>query len=110
ARRELSLAPAAGRMQAGAGGRAVRPGCFPGRGDEPYSYVQAADEPATPAVRKALGLAGSGTRVTVPLALRRLPPNARLRTLVAQLVQLRPVLEDAARELWLDLPGEPVQL
>ena len=48
--------------------------------------------------------------MTVPLAVRRLPPNARLRRLVADLVQLRPILEDENRELLLDLDGEPLQL
>jgi hypothetical protein len=49
-------------------------------------------------------------RVTVPLADRRLPPSGRLRRLVADLVQLRPILEDERRELLLDLPGEPLEL
>ena len=38
------------------------------------------------------------------------PANARVRRLVGQLVQLRPVLEDPARQLWLELPGEGAQL
>lgn len=62
---------------------------------------------ATQADLERLGLSRSGTRVTVPLSMRRLPANGRLRSLVAQLVQLRPVLEDPAREVWLELPGEP---
>ncbi|MGI8512424.1 MAG: hypothetical protein ACR2NH_07325, partial [Solirubrobacteraceae bacterium] len=53
-------------------------------------------------------IAGSGTRVSVPLAAARLPAPGRLRTLVARLVQLRPVLEDPAREVSLALPGESV--
>jgi hypothetical protein len=48
--------------------------------------------------------------VTVPLAEGRLPPNARLRRLMSDLVQLRPILEDESRELLLELPGEPLQL
>ena len=48
--------------------------------------------------------------MTVPLADRRLPPSARLRRHVADLVQLRPILEDESREILLDLPGEPLQL
>ena len=48
--------------------------------------------------------------MTVPLALRRLPPNARLRRLVSDLVQLRPILEDPAREVFLELPGEPIEV
>ena len=46
----------------------------------------------------------------MPLADGRLPPNARLRRLVTDLVQLRPILEDDSRELLLELPGEPLQL
>jgi hypothetical protein len=46
----------------------------------------------------------------VPPALRRLPPNARLHRLVSDVVQLRPILEDASRELLLELPGEPLQV
>jgi hypothetical protein len=76
----------------------------------PFAYVHVRDEPAITPARAALGLDGSGARVTVPLAARRLPQPGRLRTLVAQLVQLRPVLEDPARELWLSLPGEPTEL
>lgn len=79
-------------------------------GDDPYAYVHVRDEAATAAARSQLGLDGSGTRITVPLASGRPPANARLRRLVGQLVQLRPVLEDPARELWLELPGEPAQL
>jgi hypothetical protein len=47
--------------------------------------------------------------VTVPLAVERLPSDGRLRTLVSQLVQLRPVLEDSTRELWLALPSGVVE-
>ncbi|MGH2946661.1 MAG: hypothetical protein ACRDPC_10465 [Solirubrobacteraceae bacterium] len=38
----------------------------------------------------------------MPPASGRPPANARLRRLVSQLVQLRPVLEDPAREGWLE--------
>src|SRR5206468_1952844 len=83
---------------------------LPAGGDEPYVYTHVLDTAATPAVRRELGIAHEGTRVTVPLADRRLSPSARLRRLVADLVQLRPILEDESRELLLDLPGEPLQL
>ena len=63
------------------------------------------DEPASAAAR-ARSVSTLGTRITVPLAAGRPPANARLRRLVGQLVQLRPVLEDPARQLWLELPGE----
>ena len=106
--RDVWLAQGGGRIQGLRGGRAVESWFFPAAGDDPYAFAHVLDEPASPATARALGLAGraSGTRVTVPLALTRLPPTGRLRTLVAQLVQLRPVLEDPARELWLELPGE----
>ncbi|MGH2868614.1 MAG: hypothetical protein ACRDNK_13765, partial [Solirubrobacteraceae bacterium] len=58
----------------------------------------------------ALGVSESGTRVTVPLADPRLPATGRLRALVSQLVQLRPIIEDPCRELYLDLPGAPLEL
>ena len=108
--RDVWLAQGGGRIEGVRAGRLVESWFFPAAGDEPYAYVHVRDEPATPPARAALGLDGSGTRVTVPLAARRLPQPGRLRTLVAQLVQLRPVLEDPARELWLSLPGEPVEL
>jgi hypothetical protein len=59
---------------------------------------------------KALGVAVSGARVTVPLSAARLPPAGRLRALVSQLVQLRPILEDSHRQLYLEQPGQTPQL
>ena len=99
--RDVWLAQGAGRIEGVRGGRAVESWFFPSGGDEPYAYAHVRDEPAR---------GPAGTRITVPLAERRLPPPARLRRLVAQLVQLRPVLEDPARQLWLELAGEPRQL
>jgi hypothetical protein len=61
-------------------------------------------------MRRALGVAGGGSRVTVPLPETRLPVPGRLRNMVANLVQLRPILEDPSRELWLALPGRPAEL
>ena len=52
---------------------------------------RARDRAATSA-RSVIGV--SGTRVTVPLSAARLPLAGRLRALVSQLVQLRPILED----------------
>ncbi len=103
--RDVWLAQGAGRIEGVRGGRLVESWFFPARGEGPYAYVHVRDEPATDGHRRALGLGHAGTRVTVPLALERLPPAGRLRTLVATLVQLRPVLEDPARQLWLELPG-----
>ncbi len=108
--RDVWLAQGAGRIQGIRRGRAVESWFFPAAGDEPYFFTHVLDEPATPAIRRAFGIERDGTRVTVPLADRRLPPNQRLRTLVATLVQLRPILEDAERQLYLELPGEPLEL
>jgi hypothetical protein len=103
--RDVWLAQGAGRIEGARGGRAVESWFFPASGDDPYAYLHVRDEPAP-------NLA-SGTAVTVPFALERLPVDGRLRTLVCQLVQLRPVLEDPARELVLGLPSgqfEHIQL
>jgi hypothetical protein len=108
--RDVWLAQGGGRIQGVRGERAVESWFLPGGGDEPYVYTHVLDTRATRAIRRELGIAHEGTRVTVPLADGRLPPNARLRRLIADLVQLRPILEDDSRELLLELPGEPLQL
>jgi hypothetical protein len=108
--RDVWLAQGGGRIEGLHRGRVVESWFFPSGGDDPYAYVHVRDEEASAAARRELGLDGAGTRITVPLASGRPPANARLRRLVGQLVQLRPVLEDSARELWLELPGEPAQL
>ena len=108
--RDVWLAQGGGRIEGLHAGRLVESWFFPSGGDDPYAYVHVRDEEASAAARRELELDGSGTRITVPLASGRLPANARLRRLVGQLVQLRPVLEDPTRELWLELPGEPPQL
>jgi hypothetical protein len=103
--RDVWLAQGAGRIEGIRDGRAVESWFFPASGDDPYAYIHVRDEPAPHLA--------PGTRVTVPLATERLPADGRLRALVSQLVQLRPVLEDPARELWLELPSgglEKVQL
>ena len=100
--RDVWLAQGAGRIQGARDGRAVESWFFPAAGDDPYAYIHVRDDLA-PA-------AAPGTEVTVPLASERLPAEGRLRTLVVQLVQLRPVLEDPARELWLELPSGAVEL
>jgi hypothetical protein len=99
--RDVWLAQGGGRIEGVSGGRAVESWFFPSAGDDPYAYVHVRDEPSSEP---------SGTRITVPLAFGAPPANARLRRLVAQLVQLRPVLEDPERQLWLELPGESPQL
>ena len=108
--RDVWLAQGGGRIQGVRGQRAVESWFLPGGGDEPYVYTHLLDTRATREVRRELGIAREGTRVTVPLADGRLPPNARLRRLIGDLVQLRPILEDESRELLLELPGEPLQL
>jgi hypothetical protein len=108
--RDVWLAQGGGRIQGVRARQAVESWFFPAPGDEPYAFAHLIDEPATAAIRRDFGIDRDGTRVTVPLAQRRLPPNARLRTLVANLVQLRPILEDPERELFLELPGEPLEL
>jgi hypothetical protein len=100
--RDVWLAQGAGRIEGVRGGRAVESWFFPATGDDPYAYLHVRDDPAPEAL--------PGTRVTVPLAADRLAPDGRLRTLVSQLVQLRPVLEDPARELWLELPSGTVEI
>jgi hypothetical protein len=108
--RDVWLAQGGGRIESVHAGRLVESWFFPSAGDDPYGYAHMRDEAATAAARAELGLSDSGTRITVPLAAGAPPANARLRRLVGQLVQLRPVLEDPAREIWLELPGEPEQL
>lgn len=108
--RDVWLAQGAGRIQGIRGDRAVESWFFPSAADEPYAFVHVIDEKVTPVIRREFGIERDGTRVTVPLAERRLPPNQRLRSLVANLVQLRPVIEDPDRELYLELPGESLAL
>jgi hypothetical protein len=103
--RDVWLAQGGGRIQGIREGRAVESWFFPAANDDPYVYAHVLDEPDSPTVRRSLGL-DRGARVTVPLALKKLPPAGRLRALVSSLVQLRPVLEDPARDVWLELPGQ----
>ena len=100
--RDVWLAQGAGRIEGVRDGRQVESWFFPARGDDLYAYLHIKDEPATGSA--------AGSVVTVPLASERLPADGRLRTLVSQLVQLRPVLADPARELWLQLPSGQVEL
>ena len=108
--RDVWLAQGAGRIEGVRSGRVVESWFFPAPGDEPYAFAHVRDAPAPDADLKALGIAVSGTRVTGPLAAVRLPPTGRLRTLVSQLVQLRPILEDQSRALYLAQPGQTPEL
>jgi hypothetical protein len=100
--RDVWLAQGAGRIEGVRDGRRVESWFFPAAGDDPYAYIHVSDADAA-------GISPH-TLVTVPLAAGRLPADGRLRTLVCQLVQLRPVLEDAAREVVLTLPSGTVQI
>ena len=100
--RDVWLAQGAGRIEGVRDGRTVESWFFPAAGDDPYAYLHVRDHPVSGE--------RSRTRVTVPLALERLPADGRLRTLVSQLVQIRPVLEDPERELWLELPSGTVEI
>ena len=108
--RDVWLAQGGGRIEGVRDGRAVESWFFPAVGDAPYAFAHVVDEPASAARVQGLGVDVSGARVTVPLALRSLPVNARLRRLVGQLVQIRPVLADPKREVWLELPGDAAGL
>jgi hypothetical protein len=108
--RDVWLAQGGGRIEGVRGSRAVESWFFPARGDDPFAYAHVRDDPDVESMRRALGVRASGSRVTVPLPEARLPAAGRLRTMVANLVQLRPVLEDPSRELWLTLPDRPAEL
>jgi hypothetical protein len=108
--RDVWLAQGAGRIEGVREGRAVESWFFPAPGDQPYAFMHVRDAQATSHDLKQLGLSESGTRVTVPLSAARLPPAGRLRALVSQLVQLRPILEDPDRMLYLVQPGQMPQL
>lgn len=108
--RDVWLAQGAGRIEGVRAGRAVESWFFPAPGDEPYAFMHVRDGAAARADLDRLGVSESGTRVTVPLAAARLPPDGRLRMLVAQLVQLRPILEDPQRTVYLTTPGQTSQL
>jgi len=103
--RDVWLAQGAGRIEGIRGGRLVESWFFPAPGDEPYAFVHVRDLAASASDLTALGVDVSGTRVTVPLSAARLPAAGRLRTLVSQLVQLRPILEDPTRAIVLEQPG-----
>ena len=108
--RDVWLAQGAGRIEGIRDGRLVESWFFPAPRDDPYAFVHVQDRAAGRRDFQALGVAQSGSRVTVPLADPRLPAPGRLRALVSQLVQLRPIIEDPCRELYLDLPGAPLEL
>jgi hypothetical protein len=105
--RDVWLAQGAGRIEGIRSDRTVESWFFPAPGDDPYAFCHVIDRPATGEDRDALGVAISGTRVTVPLVAARLPAPGRLRTIVSGLVQLRPILTDPAREVVLELEGQP---
>jgi hypothetical protein len=103
--RDAWLAQGAERIEGVRAGHVVKSWFFPAPGDEPYAFVHVRDQPASAADLSMLGVSVSGTRVTVPLSAARLPAAGRLRALVGQLVQLRPILEDPSRAIYLEQPG-----
>jgi hypothetical protein len=103
--RDVWLAQGAGRIEGIRGGRVVESWFFPAPADEPYAFLHVRDQAATEPDLRGLGVGVSGTRVTVPLSAARLPPAGRLRALVSQLIQLRPILEDPTRAILLEQPG-----
>src|SRR3954452_24473284 len=92
--RDVWLAQGGGRIEGVRGGRAVESWFFPARGDDPFAYVHVGDAADVESMRRWVGVSAGGTRVTVPLPEARLPSAGRLHTMVANLVQVRPVLED----------------
>jgi len=100
--RDVWLAQGAGRIEGVRDEEAVESWFFPALGDDPYAFLHVREEPALKE--------HPGALVSVPLAVERLPADGRLRTLVSQLVQLRPVLEDPDRELTLELPTGQVEV
>src|SRR5436309_8143278 len=71
--RDVWLAQGAGRIEGVREGRRVESWFFPAPGDEPYAFVHVREQPAGTGELRSLGVAVSGTRVTVPLATARLP-------------------------------------
>ena len=100
--RDVWLAQGAGRIEGVKDGRRVQSWFFPAAGDDPYAFVHIVAEPAPDEE--------PGACVTVPLASERLPADGRLRTLVSQLVQLRPVLQDSTRDVSLALPSGQLEV
>ncbi len=103
--RDVWLAQGAGRIEGIRSDRTVESWFFPAPGDDPYAFCHVIDRAASDEDREALGVAISGSRVTVPLVAARLPAPGRLRTIVSGLVQLRPILQDPTREVVLELEG-----
>ena len=99
------LAQGAGRIEGVRAGRAVESWFFPAPGDEPYAFVHVRDQLASAADLKALGSDSVGHARDRAAVGRELPTAGRLRALVGQLVQLRPILEDPSRAIYLEQPG-----
>ena len=108
--RDVWLAQGAGRIEGVRAGRAVESWFFPAPGDEPYAFVHVRDQgAATDGSGRARGgsVGHPGDRAAGGRAA---AAAGRLRTLVSQLVQLRPILEDPARALYLEQPGQTPEL
>ena len=99
--REVWLAQGGGRIVGVRDDRVLESWFFPAE-EGPFAFQTVRDEEIEEPERIALGIPGDGTCVFVPLGDQ--PPSpGRLRRMLADHVQLRPVLEDPARDVWLDV-------
>ena len=106
--RDVWLAQGGGRIEGVHAGRLVESWFFPSGGDDPYAYVHVRDEEAGPAARRSSG--STGGDADHGAARRRASAGER-----APAPAGRPARAVAAgargpeRELWLELPGEPLR-
>lgn len=99
--REVWLAQGGGRIVGVRGSRVLESWFFPAE-NGPFAFQTVRDCAIDDEEREELGIPGDGTCVFVPLSDR--PPSpGRLRRMLADHVQLRPILEDPARDLWLSV-------
>lgn len=102
--REVWLAQGGGRVIGVRDDRLIEAWFFPHH-SAPFAYQLVRDEVVTEDEREALGIRDNGTCIFVPLA-QRPPALGRVRALIAHHVQLRPVLEDPGRDVWLKMDEE----
>lgn len=95
------LAQGGGRIVGVRGGRLLESWFFPAEAG-PFAFQTVRDEEIDEEERIELGVPGDRTCVFVPLS--DCPPSpGRLRRMLTDHVQLRPILEDPARDLWLQV-------
>ncbi|MDQ3669027.1 MAG: hypothetical protein M3377_01920, partial [Actinomycetota bacterium] len=97
--REVWLAQGGGRIVGVRDGRVVESWFFPAD-TGPFAFQIVRDEEIDEAERFELGVPSDGSCVFVPLG-DRSPSAGRLRRMLADHVQLRPILEDPTRDIWL---------